>query len=460
MRENLTYDEIEPGATAGLTRLCAADDLFAFAHCSGNHNPLHLADRDGDGDGVAEAEAPSLWVASLISALLGWRLPGPGVALERLDLRFEGRACAGEELRAEVEVLEKLGEGRVRFAVSVSRPADGARLLTGEAVARAPLKKLRFAETEIPGLTVQRHMHFDRLIAQARALGSVSIAVASAGGVSALAGALEAAEAGLIRPILVGDPTRIAEAASELGADLGAFEIVAADTEEHAAEAAVALVREGRAEALMKGNLHTDHLLRAILDRTHGLRAGRRLTHVFVMDVPGLGRPLLISDAAINIAPDLETKADIVRNAIDCARAIGIEVPKVGVLSAVELVNPAIPSSMDAALLSKMAERGQITGGLVDGPLAMDNAVDLGAARTKGIKSMVAGRADALIAPNLDAGNMIAKELAYIAHAEAAGVVLGARAPVVLTSRADGPEARLASCAVAALCQAWSAGNR
>ena len=217
---------------------------------------------------------------------------------------------------------------------------------------------------------------------------------------------------------------------------------------------------EGRAGAVMKGHLHTDDLLRPMLDKATGLRIGRRFTHVFVMDVPGLGRPLLISDAAINIAPDLETKADIVRNAIDCARAIGIEVPKVGVLSAVELVNPAIPSSMDAALLSKMAERGQITGGLVDGPLAMDNAVDLGAARTKGIKSMVAGRADALIAPNLDAGNMIAKELAYIAHAEAAGVVLGARAPVVLTSRADGPEARLASCAVAALCRAWSAGNR
>ncbi|MEC9432506.1 MAG: bifunctional enoyl-CoA hydratase/phosphate acetyltransferase [Pseudomonadota bacterium] len=460
MRENLTYDEIEPGASASLTRLCAADDLFAFAHCSGNHNPMHLADRDGDGDGVAEAEAPRLWVASLISALLGWRLPGPGVALERLDLRFEGVARAGEELRAEVEALEKLGDGRLRFAVSVTRPADGARLLAGEAVARAPEKKMRFEETEIPGLTVQRHAHFDRLIAQARGLGEVVMAVAAAEGASALGGALEAAEAGLARPILVGDPTKIAEAASEIGADLGGYEIVSAQGPEAAAEAAVALVRDGRAQALMKGNLHTDDLLRAVLDRAHGLRAGRRLTHVFVMDVPGLGHPLLISDAAINIAPDLETKADIVRNAIDCARAIGIETPKVGVLSAVEVVNPAIPSSLDAALLSKMAERGQITGGLVDGPLAMDNAVDLGAARTKGIKSMVAGRAEVLIAPNLDAGNMIAKELAYIAHAEAAGVVLGARAPIVLTSRADGPKARLASCAVAALCRAWAAGSR
>jgi phosphate butyryltransferase len=453
MRENLTYDEIEIGARAEMDRLCTADDLFAYAHCSGNHNPMHLADRDGDGDGATEAVAPSLWVASLISALLGWRLPGPGVRLSRMSFESEGQAAAGDTLRASVEVIGK-ADGRVRLSAAVVRAADGAAVLSGEAEVIPPPRKLRFEETAIPGLLVQRHAHFDRLIAEARGLGPMRLAVAAPETAVALAGALEAAEAGLATPVLVGDAERIVAAAAELDADISGLEIEAAEGGEAAAEAAVRLVREGRAEALMKGALHTDDLLRAVLDRDRGLRAGRRLTHVFVMDVPGLDHPLLITDAAINIQPDLETKADIVRNAIDLARALGIAEPKVGVLSAVEVVNPKIPSSVDAALLSKMAERGQIEGGLVDGPLAMDNAVDLGAARTKGIKSLVAGRAEVLVAPDLDAGNMIAKELTYIAHAEGAGVVLGAKAPIVLTSRADGPKARLASCAVAALMRA------
>ena len=212
--------------------------------------------------------------------------------------------------------------------------------------------------------------------------------------------------------------------------------------------------------ALMKGALHTDDLLRAALDKQTGLRAGRRFTHVFVMDVPGLAHPLLVTDAAINIAPDLKAKKDIVQNAIDLAISIGIEEPKVGVLSAVETVNPDIPSSVDAALLSKMAERRQITGGLVDGPLAMDNAVDIAAARTKGLSSPVAGRAEVLVVPDIDAGNMLAKQLTYISHAEGAGLVLGAKVPIILNSRADDDMSRLASCAVAALHHARIRGAR
>jgi phosphate butyryltransferase len=203
----------------------------------------------------------------------------------------------------------------------------------------------------------------------------------------------------------------------------------------------------------MKGHLHTDDLLKPMLDKQTGLRVGRRFTHIFVMDVPGVPHPLLVTDAAINIAPDLETKVDIVQNAIDLAISIGIEVPKVGVLSAVETVNPSIPSSLDAALLSKMAERGQIKGGIVDGPLAMDNAVDIGAARTKGLRGEVAGHAEVLVAPGIDAANMLAKQLAYISHAEGAGLVLGARVPVILNSRSDSAMARLASAAVAAIHQ-------
>ena len=209
----------------------------------------------------------------------------------------------------------------------------------------------------------------------------------------------------------------------------------------------------------MKGHLHTDDLLRPMLDKVTGLRVGRRFTHVFVMDMPGVDHPILVTDAAINIAPDLPTKVDIVQNAIDLAISIGIEVPRVGVLSAVETVNPAIPSSVDAALLSKMADRGKIKGGLVDGPLAMDNAVDLAAARTKGITSEVAGRANVLVVPGLDAGNMLAKQLAYLSHAEGAGLVLGAKVPVILNSRSDSAMSRLASCAVAALHHARLTGQ-
>lgn len=453
MRENRTFDEIQIGDSAELERLCTVDDLFAYAHCSGNHNPMHLGDRDGDGDGRLEATAPAMWVASLVSALLGWRLPGPLTGIASLALEVQGEAKAGDTLRARVQVTAKEAERRVRLAVSVVQAENGAPVLSGETVVIAPPRKLSFTEDALPGLLVQRHLHFDRIIARAKELPPMRLAVAAPEKANSLAGALEAAEEGLAVPLLVGDPERIRAAAAELGRELGEAEIVEAHGPEEAAERAVALVREGRADALMKGSLHTDDLLRAVLDRDRGLRAGRRLTHVFVMDVPGFDRPLMITDAAINIQPDLAAKADIVRNAIDLAHALGIEEPKVGVLSAVETVNPAIPSSMDAALLSKMADRGQITGGLVDGPLAMDNALDLNAARTKGIKSPVAGRAEILVVPDIDAGNMIAKELSYLAHAEGAGVVLGARAPIVLTSRADGPKARLASCAVAALCR-------
>jgi phosphate butyryltransferase len=255
----------------------------------------------------------------------------------------------------------------------------------------------------------------------------------------------------LIAPLFVGAADRIALAAAEAGADISGIEIVDIPDHRAAALRAVALVHEGRAQAVMKGHLHTDQLLHAILKKEGGLRTNRRLSHVFVMDVPGLDHLLFVTDAAINIAPDLETKVSIVQNAIDLAHGLGIEMPKVGILSAVETVTASIPSTLDAAILSKMADRGQITGGLVDGPLAMDNAVDLDAARTKGLTGLVAGHAEILVAPNLESGNMIAKELTFLAHAAAAGVVMGAQVPIILTSRADDDRARLASCAVAAL---------
>jgi phosphate butyryltransferase len=340
----------------------------------------------------------------------------------------------------------------VTLATEVRRLSDDALVMQGEAVVEAPREKLAYDDHELPGLIVQRHLHFDALMQRAEALPPLPMAVVAPEEEKALGGALLAARRELIEPVLVGARARIEAVAEASGEDLSGIEIV--DVAEHAAAArrAVALVHEGRVGGLMKGHLHTDVLLRAAVDRDSGLRSGRRFTHVFVMDVPGLPHPLLVTDAAINISPDLACKVDIVQNAIEVARAIGIETPRVAVLSAVETVNPSLPSSMDAALLSKMADRGQITGGYVEGPLAMDNAIDLGAARTKGLAgSEVAGRAEVLVAPNLDAGNMIAKQLTFIAHAEAAGIVAGAKAPIVLTSRADDEMARLASCAVAAL---------
>lgn len=458
IRENRVYDELNVGDSAELKRLCTADDLFVFAHASGNLNPMHMPGRDVDGNGTPDTVAPSMWVGSLISAVLGNILPGPGTLYNQQTLRFIGRAHAGEELVARVRVVAKEPQYIVRLATSVER-ADGTPLVEGEAVVVAPERKLSFDDLSVPGLLVHRHVHFDRLLEQVAALDPMLTAVVAPEDPNSLGGALRAAEAEIITPILIGVRPEIERAAAALRKDISRYEIIECVDHAVAAKTAVELVNAGRAHALMKGYLHTDELLGAVVKREGGLRTGRRLTHVFVMDVPGVATPLLITDAAINIAPDLEVKVDIIQNAIDLALSLGIEQPKVGVLSSVETVNPKIQSSVDAAILSKMAERGQIRGGLVDGPLAMDNAVDIGAARTKGIKSLVAGRAEVLVAPNLDAGNMLAKELTFIAHAEGAGIVLGAKVPIVLTSRSDSEKARLASCAVAVLHQARLSGH-
>lgn len=447
---NRTYDELAPGDSAELRRLVTADDLYVFAAASGNFNPMHLSESDLDGDGRLERVAPGMFVASLISAVLGTRLPGAGTLYRRQDLVFHARAHAGDELCCHVEVLSKLEGGALRLATRVHRVADGQLIVTGEAEVLAPTAKFESDHVEVPGLIVQRHRHFEALLERVRALPALPTAVVCPDDGNALGGALLAAREGIVVPILVGSAQAITRAAAELDADLGGIEVVDVDGDAEAAARACALVHEGRAAAVMKGQLHTDELLRPMLDKVGGLRAGRRFTHVFVMDVPGRPEPLLVTDAAINIAPDLPTKVDICQNAIDLARSLGME-PRVGVLSAVETVNPAIQSSVDAALLAKMADRGQIRGGLVDGPLAMDNAVDLGAARTKGLGGGVAGRANILVVPGLDAGNMLAKQLSYVGHAEGAGLVLGAKVPVILNSRADSPMSRLASCAVAVL---------
>lgn len=291
----------------------------------------------------------------------------------------------------------------------------------------------------------------DLLIATARDETPAVTIVAHPCDETSLRGALEAAQMGLIAPVLVGPEAKIRSVAAEHGLDLGRCEIVDAPHSHAAAAKAVAMIREGRGELLMKGSLHTDELMKEVAASATGLRTDRRISHVFIMDVPGHSETLFITDAAINIFPDLEAKRDIVQNAIDLWVTIGLGEPRVAILSAVETVTTKIPSTIEAAALCKMAERGQITGGLLDGPLAFDNAIDPEAARIKGITSPVAGRAQILVVPDLEAGNMLAKNLTFLSHADAAGIVLGARVPIVLTSRADSVRTRLASCAVAAL---------
>ena len=297
----------------------------------------------------------------------------------------------------------------------------------------------------------QKHAKYQRLLELCRQLPVTVAAVAHPCDETSLKGAVEAAELGLLIPILVGPREKIEALANEFSIDLSKYQIVDSPHSHAAAETAVQLVREGKAEMLMKGSLHTDELMEAVVARETGLRTERRISHCFIMDVPTLEQPIIITDAAVNIFPTLEDKVHIVQNAIDLAHALGKPQPKVAILSAMETVNPKVPSTIEAGALCKMADRGQITGGILDGPLALDNAINLTAAKIKKIESPVAGQADILVVPDLEAGNMLAKSLSFLADADAAGIVLGARVPIILTSRADSVIARLASCAVAAL---------
>ena len=301
------------------------------------------------------------------------------------------------------------------------------------------------------GAAAPPHEKYDRLIAAAQKERTIKVAVAHPCDEVSLGGAVEAKRLRLIEPVLVGPIERLRSVAAQAGLDISTMEIVASEHSQDSAAKAVELVTAGKVEALMKGSLHTDELMGAVVSRQSGIRTARRISHCFVMDVPGHPDPLIITDAAVNIAPDLDEKVDIIQNAIDLAHAMGLTEVRVAILSAMETVTAKVPSTIEAAALCKMAERGQITGAVLDGPLALDNAISPKAAAIKKIDSPVAGRANVLVVPDLEAGNMLAKSLSFLAQAEAAGIVLGARVPIILTSRADSLVSRLASCAVAVL---------
>jgi phosphate acetyltransferase len=448
--ENRTFAEIAVGDSATLTRTLSEQDISLFAAASGDINPTHL-DRGymkkSDRGGVV---GHSLWGGALISSLLGNVLPGPGTVYRRQDLRFFRPVFVGDTVTLTITVTDKKPEDLVIFECRLVNQ-DQAVVLAGTAEVRAPTEKWAGPAVEAVGVMIQRHDRYKALIERCSSLAPVAVAVAHPCEETALRGAIEAAEAGLIHPTLVGPRQKILQVAAQCGLDLEPYRLVDAEHSHAAAAKSVDLIRAGEAEVLMKGSLHTDELLGAVVSKTSGLRTERRISHVFVMDVPTYHKVLLVTDAAINIAPDLDGKRDICQNAIELAHTLGVEVPKVAILSAVETVRAKIASTIEAAALCKMAERGQITGAVLDGPLAMDNAISKEAAETKGIHSEVAGDADILLAPDLEAGNILAKQLTFLAQADAAGIVLGARVPIVLTSRADNVRSRMASCAVAVL---------
>jgi phosphotransacetylase len=394
--------------------------------------------------GSSDPALSSRSAATLMTRLLVSRFPGPGTRLLREDFRFAGQLLADEEVELSAEVAGIAAPGVLAIACQVRKP-DGTVVLDGMAEVIPPSAVP--ATADLP-FDIQPRRMLQILLGRCRALPPLPTAIVHPCDAASLEGAFLAARQGLIRPILVGPEARIRAAAEAASLDLAGVEIVATPHSHASAEQAVALVGQGRAAALMKGSLHTDELLGAALTHEAGLRTERRVSHAFVMDAPLYPRLLIITDAAVNIAPDLEAKADIVRNALRLAAAIGIELPRVALLAAVETVTPRMPSTIEAAALCKMAERGQIMGGILDGPLAFDNAVSEAAAKAKGIVSPVAGRADILVVPEIESGNMLAKQLALLGGAESAGIVLGLRVPVALTSRSDDATSRLASAAL------------
>jgi len=451
MLENRTFDEIAVGDTASLSRTVSHEDIELFAVVSGDVNPAHMDPGYARNDMFHRIIAQGILEAGLISAVLGTRLPGPGTIYLGQNLRFLHPVAIGDTVTATLTVTEKHPDKGDLVLDCRCVNQRGEEVISGTAHVRAPREKIRLPRVELPDVQLSRHQRFHTLLAKAASTTPPTAAIAHPCDANAIGAAVEAAQASLIVPILVGPRAKLDKAAAAAGVDITGYRIVDVPHSQAAAETAVALVKNGEASLLMKGSLHTDELLHAVLAPDSGLHTERRLSHVYLMDVPRYPRPLLVTDAAVNIAPDLEQKRDIVQNAIDLALVMGIETPRVAVLSAVETVNPKMRSTVDAAALCKMADRGQIHGGLVDGPLAFDNAVSPAAAAEKGIVSPVAGRADILVVPDLEAGNMLAKQLSFLAGADAAGIVLGARVPIILTSRADAQRTRLASCAVAVL---------
>ena len=446
---NRVFDSLVVGDSDSITRTLSAADIQLFAVLSGDANPQHM-----DPDYAAHTRfhgviAHGMFGGALISAVLGTRLPGPGTIYLGQTLKFLAPVHIGDTLCTTVTVSAR-NEVHKRLTLACSCVnQDGVTVISGEADVIAPTEAVVRTRATLPDVRLTAGSgNMQHLLGHAASLGAVRVAVVHPCDALSLTAALDAQAAGLIIPILIAPKDKLLAVAKEVGRDISGLQIEDVAHSHAAAARAVELAASGAVDMLMKGSLHTDEFMGAIVNCA-ALHTKRRISHCYVMQTPAYPRPFILTDSAINILPTLEEKADILRNAIELAHTIGVAMPRAAILAAVETVNAHMPATLDAAALCKMAERGQISGAMVDGPLAFDNAISPAAARIKGIVSPVAGQADILLVPDLESGNMLAKQLEFLGGAASAGVVLGARLPIILTSRADSRETRLASCAVA-----------
>jgi phosphate acetyltransferase len=449
--ENRTFDEISVGDTAVLERTLTEHDIMLFAVMSGDINPAHVDPEYAMSSRFREVIGHGMWSGALISTVLGTDFPGPGTIYLSQSVRFRRPVKVGDTITTRVTAKEKdTSKGKVVLDTECVNQ-DGEVVVSGVAEVIAPQEKVRRPKIYLPAVHLDdKETRFREIMGRvkARKLTPVATAIVFPAGADALRGAVAAAEQGSILPILIGDEIMIRQVAQTSGIDLGTSEIMQAVNPQQAIAIAIRLARENRVVGIMKASASTEDLIAQVISPQHGLRTARRISHVHALDVPTYPKPLFITDSMINIAPDLSAKREICQNAIDLAHWLGIPAPKVAVLAAVETINPKMPATVDAATLSKMAERGQISGGIVDGPLTLKDAVSLKAADFTGIRSAVAGKADILLAPDLESGNMIAQQLISLADALSAGLVLGARVPIALTGPGDGLHCWLASAAL------------
>lgn len=449
--ENRTFAELQVGDSASIARTLNHRDIELFAVMSGDVNPAHVDEEYAKSDMFHHVIAHGMWGGALISTVLGTQLPGPGAIYLGQSLRFRHPVALGDTITVTVKVAEKIEEKNRVLLDCVATNENGEIVISGTAEVIAPTEKISRERITLPEIKLlQRGRHYRRLIERAKGLAPIRTAVVHpVDGVSLLS-AVEAAKAQLIVPILIGPENRIRAAAKQVHLDLSEYEILHTAHSHAAAELAVAMARELHVDALMKGAIASEELMHFV-DSQPGLRTERRMSHIFAADAPSYPHPLFITDAVVNIYPNVEEKRDIVQNAIDLLHALGIALPKVAILSAQETVSARLTSTLDAAVLCKMADRGQITGGVLDGPLGFDVAISAHAAKTKGVASPVAGQTNIFVVPDLEAGHMLTEQLRQLADAQVAGLVIGTKVPIILSTRADDTIARLASCALALL---------
>jgi phosphate acetyltransferase len=449
--ENRTFDELKIGDSARIERTLTSKDIELFSIMSGDVNPAHVDSEYAKDDMFHKIIAQGMWGAALISTVLGTELPGPGTIYLDQTLKFTAPVVPGDTITIIVTVTGKKPDHHIVDLECKCVNQHDKVVISGVATVMAPTLKVKRPRIELPKAVLKepKGAWYKKLIKLTKNLKPLKTAIVHPVDPLALQGAIDAATDKLIIPILVGPKDKILAAATEAKLDISAYELIATRHSNESAEVAVKLAKEGKVEALMKGKIHTDELMEPVVNKETGLLTGRRMSHVFYVEAPNYFKPLFLSDAALNISPNLTVKKDITQNAIDLFHTLGFGIPKVAIVCAVETVNEKMQCTLDAAALSKMSDRGEITGAIVDGPLAFDNAISIEAAREKNIKSEVAGYADIIIVPDIESGNMLYKEMTYMSGMEAAGMVMGATVPIILTSRGSDDISRKASCAMA-----------